>query len=49
MLGAVYSQMGRPDDAVQAERQALDLAVAGHNEELVRTLRAKLADYGQSR
>jgi Flp pilus assembly protein TadD len=49
MLGAVYSKMGRPEDAVEAERRALDLAVGDHNEELVRTLRAKLADYGQSR
>jgi Flp pilus assembly protein TadD len=49
MLGAVYSKMGRPEDAVEAERRALELAVGDHNEELVRTLRAKLADYGQSR
>ncbi|HXM40455.1 MAG TPA: tetratricopeptide repeat protein [Bryobacteraceae bacterium] len=49
MLGAVYSKMGRPEEAIQAERRALDLAVAGEpkNEELVRTLRAKLADYGK--
>jgi Flp pilus assembly protein TadD len=47
MLGAVYSQMGRAEDAAQAERRALDLAVADHNEDLVRTLRAKLADYGK--
>jgi len=49
MLGAVYSKMGRPDDAIQAGRRALDLAVADHNEELVRTLRARLADYEQTR
>jgi Flp pilus assembly protein TadD len=49
MLGAVYSKMGRPEDAVQAGRQALDLASADHNEELVRTLREKLAGYEQSR
>jgi Flp pilus assembly protein TadD len=49
LLGAVYSKMGRPDDAIQAGRRALDLAVAGHNEELVRTLRAKLARYQQPR
>ena len=49
MLGAVYSKMGRPDDAIQAGRRALDLAVAGHDEELVRNLRAKLARYNESR
>jgi tetratricopeptide (TPR) repeat protein len=49
MLGAVYNKVGRPDDAIQAGRRALDLAVADHNEELVRALRAKLAGYEQSR
>jgi Flp pilus assembly protein TadD len=49
MLGAIYNKMGRPEDAVQAGRRALDLAVAGHNEDLVRTLRAKLAGYRQNR
>ena len=49
MLGTVYSKMGRPDDAIQAASQALDLALAGHDEELVRTLRAKLASYEQTR
>jgi len=47
MLGSVYSKMGRPDDAIRAGRRALDLAAAGHNEELVRSLRDKLASYGQ--
>ena len=47
MLGAVYSKVGRPQDAIEAGRRALDLAAADHNEELVRTLRAKLAGYGQ--
>jgi Flp pilus assembly protein TadD len=49
MLGAVYSKMGHPEEAVQAGRRALDLAAAGHNEELVRTLRDKLAGYQQNR
>jgi tetratricopeptide (TPR) repeat protein len=49
MLGAVYSKMGRPDDAIQAGRRALDLALAGQDRELVRNLRAKLASYEQAR
>ena len=49
MLGAVYNKMGRPEDAIQAGRRALDLAAADHNEDLVRTLRAKLAGYEQPR
>ncbi len=48
MLGTVYNQMGHSDDAIQAGRQALDLALAaGHDEELVQTLRARLASYRQ--
>ena len=49
MLGTVYSKMGRPDDAIQAGRRALDLALAGQDGELVRNLRAKLAGYQQTR
>jgi superkiller protein 3 len=49
MLGTVYSKMGRADDAIRAGRQALDLALAGHDEELVRTLRDRLASYAQTR
>jgi Flp pilus assembly protein TadD len=49
MLGTVYSKMGRPDDAIQAGRRALDLALAGQDPELVRKLRATLATYQQSR
>ena len=45
MLGAFYSKMGRAEDAIQAARRALDLAVAGQDQELVRTLRGKLASY----
>ena len=47
MLGAVYSRMGRPDDAIQAERKALELAPVEDGEQ-VRTLRARLANYEQS-
>jgi hypothetical protein len=47
--GRGLQQDGRPDDAIQAGRWALDLAVAGHDEELVRNLRAKLARYNESR
>ncbi len=49
MLGAVYSRMGRPDEAIRAGRRALDLALAGQDGELVRNLRAKLAGYEQTR
>jgi Flp pilus assembly protein TadD len=49
MLGAVYSKMGRPDEAILAARRALDLALAGQDGELVRSLRAKLAGYEQAR
>jgi len=49
MLGAMYSKTGRPSDAIQAGRRALDLAAADHNEDLVRALRAKLAGYEQSK
>jgi tetratricopeptide (TPR) repeat protein len=49
LLGAVYSRMGRQDDAVQAGTRAIDLAVRDHNDELIPALRAKLARYRQSR
>src|ERR1039457_1501944 len=49
MLGTVYSKMGRPDDAIQAGRRALDLALAGQGGGLDRNLRAKLAGYQQTR
>jgi hypothetical protein len=49
MLGAVYNKMGRPDDAIQAGRRALDMALAGQDGELVRKLRATLASYEQTR
>jgi Flp pilus assembly protein TadD len=46
MLGAVYSKMGRQDDAVQAERKALELAPV-QDGDVVRSLRAKLASYSK--
>jgi Flp pilus assembly protein TadD len=46
MLGAVYSKMGRQDDAIQAERKALELAPV-QDGDVVRTLRAKLASYSK--
>jgi len=45
MLSAVYGKLGRRQDAIEAARRALDLAAAGHNEDLVRALRAKLERY----
>ena len=48
-LGTVYSKMGRPGEAIQAGRRALDLALAGQDGELVRKLRARLATYEQTR
>jgi Flp pilus assembly protein TadD len=48
-LGTVYSKMGRPGEAIQAGRRALDLALAGQDGELVRKLRARLASYEQTR
>ena len=44
-LGAAYSKVGRPADAVQAVRRALDLAVEGKNEQLEKALRATLERY----
>jgi Flp pilus assembly protein TadD len=46
-LGAVYSKMGRPDEAIHAERQAVDLAPTD-DEDLIRNLRARLAAYEQA-
>jgi Flp pilus assembly protein TadD len=48
-LGTVYSKMGRPGEAIQAGRRALDLALASQDGELVRKLRARLASYEQTR
>jgi Flp pilus assembly protein TadD len=49
LLATVYSRMGRPEDAIQAGRRALDLAAGGQDGELVRNLRSKLAGYQQTR
>ncbi|HUB79374.1 MAG TPA: tetratricopeptide repeat protein [Bryobacteraceae bacterium] len=46
-LGAIYNRMGRANDAIRAERQAVNLA-PNKDDELVRTLRARLAGYEQS-
>jgi Flp pilus assembly protein TadD len=45
MLGAVYFKAGRPAEAVEAARRAVDLADAEHNAQLVESLRGKLARY----
>jgi hypothetical protein len=45
MLGAVYNKMGRRDEAIQAGRRALELALPVQDGEQVRNLRAKLASY----
>jgi Flp pilus assembly protein TadD len=44
MLGAIYSKMGRSDDAIHAERQAVELAPVKDGN-LVHELRSKLAAY----
>ena len=51
LMATLYNRMGRSEDAVQAGRKALDLAIAGKDGDLVRNLRGKLAEYehGQSR
>jgi Flp pilus assembly protein TadD len=49
MLGAMYSKSGRPDDAMEAWRRALDLAAADHNADVVQALRAKVAGSQQTR
>jgi Flp pilus assembly protein TadD len=49
LLGAVYSNLGRPDDAIQAATRAVDLAVENHNDQIVPALRAKLERYQHAR
>lgn len=46
-LAKAYDKTGRAVDAVEAERKALDLAVADHNEELAANLRKLLERYQQ--
>jgi tetratricopeptide (TPR) repeat protein len=48
MLASVYIRVGRIDEAIQAGRQAVELALPLQDGELVRTLRAKLANYEQA-
>jgi tetratricopeptide (TPR) repeat protein len=48
MLASVYIRAGRIDDAIQAGRHAIELALPLQDGELVRTLRAKLANYEQA-
>lgn len=48
MLAFVYSRMGKIDDAIQAGRRALELALPLQNGELIRTLTAKEANYEQA-
>ncbi len=48
MLAAMYSEMGRYREAVEAVRRALDIAVSQNNSELAEKLRTRLAFY-QSR
>jgi Flp pilus assembly protein TadD len=45
MLASAYNVLGRSDDAVQAEQQALDLVVQQHDEQLEKNLRSKLERY----
>lgn len=45
LLGTVYSRMSKPDDAVQAERKALDLAQSAQNQNLILELREKVSGY----
>jgi Tfp pilus assembly protein PilF len=44
-LAKVYDKVGRPDDALHTARQALDLAVAQHDDENASRLRAALETY----
>jgi Flp pilus assembly protein TadD len=45
MLAAMYSEVGRPAEAVLAARRALDLATSQNNQELVDSLKSRIADY----
>ena len=48
MLASAYIKTGRIDDAIQAGRRAMELALPLQDEGLIRTLRAKLANYEQA-
>jgi len=45
MLAAMYSEVGRFQDAARVARQALDLATRENNQPLAETLRARIASY----
>ena len=45
MLAKAYNKVGRSAEAIQAERQALDLVLQQQNEQLANTLRENLARY----
>jgi len=42
MLATAYDKMGRPADAIAAERQALDVARQQHDEEVEKHLQSNL-------
>ena len=45
MLASAYSQLGRSAEAVDAEQQALNLAIEHHDEALEKHLRTNLEHY----
>ena len=45
MLASAYDKLGRPDDAVQTEHRAIDLAVQQHDEQLEKQLANNLERY----
>jgi len=45
MLAGVYAKVGRTGDAVRTEKQALDLAVQQHDDQLEKQLRSNLERY----
>ena len=47
MLATAYDKMGRPADAIQTERQAIELARQQNDVELQKHLEANLARFEQ--
>ena len=45
MLASMYDEVGRPSEAMQAARQALDLATRQNNQDLAAALKARIATY----
>jgi hypothetical protein len=45
MLASAYNVLGRSDEAVRSEQQALELAVQQHSRELQKYLRGNLEHY----